>query len=542
MNHWAPILDAAKAARSDFKRACENPLETQERLLRRLLAANAQTEFGRRHDFSGIKTVEDFRSRVPVRTYEQMKPWIERATAGIDGVLTSDRPIAIEETGGSGGGCKMILRTAAGLRSFRNGILPWLGDLAERRPAAFGGALYVAMSPVARQKRWSAAGIPIGSLGDAAYLGHDLQAPFIDVLAVPPSVGELTDIAAWRFLTLLHLLRSADLTFISVFSPTFLIGLIEALPGLAEGLIAAIHDGGADTPRDPARARLVARALARSVFAAEEVWSRLSAISAWADGASAVYADRLRGIFANVDLQPKGLMATEAVVSLPWGEAPGAAPALTSTFLEFIGDDGCSRLCHELRDGDEYGVVITTSDGLYRYDLGDRVRCVDSVGDMPRLAFVGRGGATSDLVGEKLAEPFVASVLLRIGRPACLIAMPSPRPCYELLVEASSESFAAAIAHTVDQNLNVNPQYAYARALGQLGAVRGRAVSDLVTAFNRACTEAGMRLGDVKPPTLVANPIIATALLAPNSNDAASIPGAAFAQTGFGASALLEAT
>ena len=133
-------------------------------------------------------------------------------------------------------------------------------------------------------------------------------------------------------------------------------------------------------------------------------------------------------------------------------------------------------------------------------------------------------------------------LLLRIGRPACLIAMPSPRPCYELLVEASSESFAAAIAHTVDQNLNANPQYAYARALGQLGAVRGRAVSDLVTAFNRACTEAGMRLGDVKPPTLVANPIIATALLAPNSNDAASIPGAAFAQTGFGASALLEAT
>lgn len=542
MSHWAPILDAAKAARSDFKRACENPQATQERLLRRILAANAQTEFGRRHDFSEIETVEDFRSSVPVRTYEQMEPWIERTAAGIDGILTSDGPIAIEETGGSGGGRKMIPRTAAGLRSFSKGILPWLGDLADRRPAAFGGSLYVAMSPVARQRRWTSAGIPIGPLGDAAYLGRDLQAPLIDVLAVPPSVGELTDIAEWRFLTLLHLLRSADLTFISVFSPTFLIGLVDALPGLAEDLIAAIHDGAADTPRDPARARLVARALARSAFAAEEIWPRLDIISAWADGASAVYADRLRGIFTNVDLQPKGLMATEAVVSLPWGEAPGAVPALTSAFLEFIGDDGCSRLCHELEEGDEYGVVITTPDGLYRYDLGDRVRCVDAAGNIPRLAFVGRGSAVSDLVGEKLAEHFVASVLLRIGRPAYLIATPSPRPCYELLVEASSESLADAIAETVDRNLRANPQYAYARALGQLGPVRGRAVSELVTAFNRVCAEAGMRLGDVKPPTLVTNPIIVTALLAPNSNDASGIPRSAFGPTGFAAPALSEAT
>jgi hypothetical protein len=60
MNHWAPILDAAKAARSDFKRACENPLETQERLLRRLLAANAQTEFGRRTISPGSRPLTIF--------------------------------------------------------------------------------------------------------------------------------------------------------------------------------------------------------------------------------------------------------------------------------------------------------------------------------------------------------------------------------------------------------------------------------------------------------------------------------------------------
>jgi hypothetical protein len=494
--------------------ACGDPSATQATLLRGILTRNAQTEFGRDHGFASIKTVNDFRSRVPVRSYEKMQSWIERAATSREDILTSDRPIAFEETGGSTGGRKLIPCTPSGLRSFRDGILPWIGDLAETRPGAFRGSLYVAMSPVTRIKRTTATGIPVGSVGDAAYLGADLAASFSEVLAVPASIGETTDVEEWRFHTLFHLLRSQDLTFVSIFSPTFLIGLIEALPRLAETLIRAVRDGTIYTPRDPMQAHRITRALAKTPIATDEIWPRLNTISTWADGASAVYADHLRRLFPHVHVQPKGLMATEGIVSIPWGGTSGAVPALTSAFLEFVGEDGDYRLCHELHKDHEYSIIITTASGLYRYDLGDRVRCQRWADRTPRLEFIGRGGATSDLVGEKLTEHFVASAIRRIGYPACLIARTTPYPFYELLVEAPSEVFVPSFAAMIDKQLKTNPQYAYARALGQLGAVKGQIAQSLVTDFTQACTRNGTRLGDIKPPTLITNPTIAAALTA----------------------------
>jgi hypothetical protein len=514
MSRWTPILDVAKAARTQFRLAWMNPSGTQATLLRSILTRNAQSEFGRDHGFASIKTVNDFRSRVPVRSYEKMQTWIERAATSRDDILTSDRPIAFEETGGSTGGRKLIPCTPSGLQSFRDGILPWLGDLAESRPGAFHGSLYVAMSPVTRIKRTTATGIPVGSVGDAAYLGADLAASFSEVLAVPAPIGELTDVEEWRFLTLFHLLRCQDLTFVSIFSPTFLIGLIEALPQLAETLVRALRDGTICTPGDPMRAHRITKALAKTPVATDEIWPRLNTISTWADGASAVYANRLRRLFPNVYVQPKGLMATEGIVSFPWGGTSGPVPALTSAFVEFVGEDGDYRLCHELREDHEYRIILTTASGLYRYDLGDRVLCQRWADGAPRLEFIGRGGAASDLVGEKLTEHFVASAIRRIGYPACLIARTTPNPFYELLVEAPSEAFVPSFAAMIDKQLKTNPQYAYARALGQLGAVKGRLVQSLVADFTQACTRNGSRLGDIKPPTLITNPTIAATLTA----------------------------
>lgn len=460
-----------------------------------------------------IDSIAAYQSRVPVRSYEELSPWIEDAMAGSRQVLTSESPVGFEETGGSTGGRKLIPCTLSGLRSFRNGILPWLGDLSAIRPAAFSGRLYAAMSPVARSKRVSASGVPIGPLGDAAYLGADLAPSFGGVLAVPPSVGDLQDIDEWRFLTLLHLLNEPDLTFISIFSPTFLLSLMEQLPALAERLLAALHDGSS-VPSDPTRARVVAHALGRRTLATPEIWPRLDTISAWSDGASALYAERLRLLFPHACFQPKGLMATEGIVTIPWGAQSGSVPALRSAFLEFLDDEGDCHLCHELREGREYVVVISTASGLYRYALGDRVVCESVKDSIPRLTFLGREGGGSDLVGEKLSESFVASVLREIGRPACLVAATTPQPSYDLLVEAQSNSIAQALAAAVDTALKSNPQYAYARAIGQLGAIRGRVVTDIATQFHDVCVAAGMRVGDIKPPALITDRAKAAALRA----------------------------
>jgi len=78
MSGWAPILAAARVERERFERASAEPRAAQAWLLREILAENADCAFGRAHGFADIETVEAFRTSVPIRDYEGLRPWIER--------------------------------------------------------------------------------------------------------------------------------------------------------------------------------------------------------------------------------------------------------------------------------------------------------------------------------------------------------------------------------------------------------------------------------------------------------------------------------
>jgi GH3 auxin-responsive promoter len=176
MSGWTQILAAAQAERAAFERAIEDPRVAQLALLRRILAENASSEFGRTHGFDRIDGIERFQS-VPVRDYDSLRPWIDRVAAGESGVLTAEPAIAFEETGGSTSGRKLVPYTQASLAAFRAAVLPWLSDLARQSPATFAGQAYVALSPVARPAHLTAGGIPIGLPSEGAYLGDDPHKP-----------------------------------------------------------------------------------------------------------------------------------------------------------------------------------------------------------------------------------------------------------------------------------------------------------------------------------------------------------------------------
>ena len=520
MSGWGSILAAARAENKAFKQAWAASRASQWMLLSDILQKNAQTEFGRQHGFGAITSFEEFRARVPIRTYDDLRPWLDRVIAGEPSVLTREPVIAFEETGGSRSGGKLIPYTASSLRGFRAAVLPWLADLAERRPAAFEGRAYVAISPVARQPR-SIGGIPVGLPNEGAYLGTDLVAAFLHVLAVPPSVAELTDVDEWRFATLAHLLAAADLTIISVWSPTFMIALLDAIPHLAEALVRRIHDGGVGVSADPARAREVDAALARHPIDTERLWPRLDTVSAWADGVSRSYAKRLAQMLPHAFLQPKGLLATESAVTTPCS-ASWPVPALRSAFLEFIDQAGRSHLCDELQEGETYRVALTSPGGLYRYDLGDRLRCHGFDGPSPLLEFVGREVA-SDLVGEKLHEDFISEVLSAIGCAACLAPRAAATPFYELLVDAGDGGNVQTMATLVDTLLCANPQYAYARRIGQLAPVALRPLDRLIERHTRAEALRGRRLADIKPPILIDDPHTYAALTNQVDNESSDL-------------------
>jgi hypothetical protein len=67
------------------------PAEVQQELLHRLVDEAALTQFGLQHSFTKIKSLKDFKSAIPVRTYEDFKPYIDRLREGEQNVLWPSR-------------------------------------------------------------------------------------------------------------------------------------------------------------------------------------------------------------------------------------------------------------------------------------------------------------------------------------------------------------------------------------------------------------------------------------------------------------------
>ena len=63
------------------------PHDVQEELFKRLIKEASATEFGKKYGFSDIETVDQFRNRVPVSTYEDLFPYIKRLMQGEQNIL-----------------------------------------------------------------------------------------------------------------------------------------------------------------------------------------------------------------------------------------------------------------------------------------------------------------------------------------------------------------------------------------------------------------------------------------------------------------------
>ncbi|MEX1016505.1 MAG: GH3 auxin-responsive promoter family protein [Phycisphaeraceae bacterium] len=502
-----------------FRRALSHPAQTQARLLRRCLLRNASTVYGQQFGFDRIHSVADYQQRVPLVRYDALSSYIDRIRHDEAGVLTREPVRRLVPSSGSTAAAKLIPYTASLQREFGRAIGPWVCDLLARYPRLRHGPAYWSISPAVTPPDLSSAA-PIGFDDDTDYLGGMLSRLVDALLVVPGCVRHAPSIDALRYLTLLCLLHARELRLISVWHPSFLTLLLSALPTWWPRLVRDVAEGTATPPGpvEPALMEAITRRWRPDPQRAAElrrldpcrpadIWPALTLISCWGDGWAADAQRALTALLPNVAVQFKGLIATEAFVSLPYGQ--GYPLAVCSHFFEFIDDAGKPRTAEQIEPGGEYEVAVTTGGGLYRYRLGDRVRVDGRLAATPCIRFLGRADRVSDRCGEKLSEGFVTMVLERTlhhcnVRFAMLAPDDDAQPmCYTLYVEADLHVTAAALARKLDEQLQANPHYRYCRALGQLGPARVCRVAD--NAQQRYLTHMatlGQRLGDIKPTPL----------------------------------------
>jgi len=532
-----------------WKHAARNVAGTQQRVLKRILARNADCMFGQEHKFALLQTVEAYQQRVPLRSYEAFEPYIQRIAEGQPALLTTEPVQRFGRTSGSTQTSKLIPYTNALVNEFQEGIDPWVHYLFRHFPRLLPGKTYWSVTPVGENKSHSMGGIPIGFDDEQAYFSPLTRWVLRSLMIAPSQLAQLGDIDTFRYVTLRLLLQEKSLSWISIWNPSFFTLLIAPLQERFSTLTEDIRRGTLaveeqiDAPlraairtccrRQPGRAnelqRLYARWQSRPFTEPdragrtfyEVVWPNLRLISCWAHGNAAYALPHLQTCFPHATIQPKGLLATEAFVSFPWqGEA--SALSLLSHFFEFEEVNTATptlKLAHELQAGRVYSVIVTTGGGFYRYRLNDLIEVMGFYHHCPLIRFKERQAKVVDLCGEKLHEDYVHAVVTSVFAKHALQTvfwMIAPewtedeRPHYTLFIQVDAQTLVdtqelEGVVDKIEKALQASYHYEYARRLGQLARCRLFLIdsaSDAAHTYLSVCTGLGQRLGDVKPTAL----------------------------------------
>ncbi len=138
-------------------------VEDQDAILKYLLKTGKNTDFGRDHQFSAVSNHQEFAQAVPLRDYEQFKPYIASIKEGKQNVLWKGKPIYLAKTSGTTSGVKYIPITKESIpnhiNTARNALLCYM---AETGNSAFANGKMIFLSGSPELER--IAGIPTGRL------------------------------------------------------------------------------------------------------------------------------------------------------------------------------------------------------------------------------------------------------------------------------------------------------------------------------------------------------------------------------------------
>ncbi|GHA38960.1 hypothetical protein GCM10007103_20430 [Salinimicrobium marinum] len=152
------------------------PEETQQKVFKELLSKAQNTQFGKDHHFRSISSMKEFAKRVPVRDYEELKPYVERMVAGEENVLWPGKPLYYAKTSGTTSGAKYIPLTKESMpthiEAARNAILCYINDTG-KADFVDGKMIFLQGSPELDEKN----GVKVGRLSgiSAHYVPGYLQ-------------------------------------------------------------------------------------------------------------------------------------------------------------------------------------------------------------------------------------------------------------------------------------------------------------------------------------------------------------------------------
>lgn len=386
----SPFTEALRlyAAFRSRQLARENADVAQRRQLARLVRAARDTRFGRDHDFASIRTVADYQSRVPLRTYNELWDgyWKEAFPNLIDCTWPGKMPYFAVSSGTSTGRVKYIPCSRQMVRSNARAALDIFVHHLRNRPAS---------------RVWDGKCFALGGSTDLKSLAPDVRA------------GDISGIAAAEkpWWTQWGYFPPRDLTFmtdweekIRVLAPRALdedIRFLSGAPGWLTILFERMHEL---RPNTSGRVRDLLPNLEILVHGGVSF---------------APYRRRFETLLEGSDIDLREVYpASEGFVAIA-DRGPGDGMRMlldNGLFYEFIPVEqvgSSSPIRHWIGNveiGVDYAIALTTCAGLWSYMIGDVVRFVD--GRPPRLVIAGRTSYMLSSFGEHLTGELIETCVL----------------------------------------------------------------------------------------------------------------------------------
>ncbi|GAA5214615.1 GH3 auxin-responsive promoter family protein [Corallincola platygyrae] len=424
----------AKISASRFSKTAIGGLDTQRALLLRIIKQNADTEYGKRYGFANIKTIEDYQAAAPLVSYEDIRPEIERMTAGESNILTAEQPVMFAQTSGTTGKAKFIPVTPSCQRNASSDMMrAWMYHAKRAHPNLYKGKIVSLVSPAV--EGYTESGLSYGSTSGHIYK----QMPSIvqKIYAIPYEVFEIEDYEA-KYYALMRFALSEKVSLLATANPSSILKMCEKADEYGTPLIEDIRQGTLSTrfsiepelrqalesglSPDPARADFLQKQQNKrdGRLLPGDYWPELALIGCWKGGTVGHYLEKFPAWFDPDGNSPKqvrdwGFLSSEARCSVPLSDKGCAGPlALDVNFYEFVQADDVLNAPNDpsqwnfltiekLKTGGEYYIFLTTTGGLYRYDINDVITVEGFYKSSPKIRFLRKGRGMTNITGEKLS-------------------------------------------------------------------------------------------------------------------------------------------
>ncbi len=470
-------------------RAALLPKESQHRVLLDILAVNKDTAFGIKHGFATIRSEEEYRAKVPVHSYEDLRPFIEEQERSGRPQLTRENPAMYNQTSGTTGAPKYIPLLPKALA--RAGRLQKLFALIQYDycPQGFQGRLLGLVSPAIEGRMSS--GIPFGSASGLIYRNMPRLARAKYVL--PYEVSEIADYGIKYYLMVRLALAEKHITYLGSANPSTFFKMLEVMRESRDDLLEDIRMGTAKYVEDlePRIARAIKARIKPDIARAHElesllsnpatadfksIWPHIRLVTTWTGGSCGIAISKLKSRLPDeAHIFELGYMASEFRGTLTVDAKTGeGVPTLEDNYFEFVEKEAWEENrprflgLGELETGMEYYVFVTTPSGLYRYSMNDIVQVVGRFGKTPTIRFLQKGKGVTNITGEKLYESQVLDAVrqteMEMNLKVHFFQMLADEEAfrYEIYLEADLKTAVQAgeIAGEIDKHLQaINLEY-----------------------------------------------------------------------------------